>query len=183
MSCPFKAMQKDAAALRARSDATDKPANGTAVNETGTADTDSGPSSGAKVTFSLGIPVLDKSKRPAGPATYITLEEGPVMKVGGDDSTSEPSNYGSGEGSPRTRKTSNISTTSSLGSEGDSSELAPERKVDLNGLIEGVGTLIIPAVSRQGRELVDGWVVGGVSWCLLLVFAVGVCCWCLLLVV
>ena len=111
-------------------------------------------STSSKVTFAPDVPVLDKSQRPVGPQTYITLEQGPVLKpqggVGGggiEDSISEPSNYGSGEGSPRLRKTSNISTTSSVGSEGDLSDLAPDRKVDLNSLIEGVGTLIIPAVS------------------------------------
>ncbi|RUS72212.1 hypothetical protein EGW08_020026, partial [Elysia chlorotica] len=63
-----------------------------------------------------------------------------------DETGSEPSNYGSGEGSPRLRKTSNISTTSSLGSEGDfSSENGGEKRVDVNTLIEAVGTLIIPA--------------------------------------
>ncbi|GFR74108.1 soluble guanylate cyclase subunit [Elysia marginata] len=65
-----------------------------------------------------------------------------------EETGSEPSNYGSGEGSPRLRKTSNISTTSSLGSEGDfSSENGGEKRVDVNMLIEAVGTLIIPAVS------------------------------------
>lgn len=191
-----------------------------------------------KVTFSLGVPVLDKSKRTYWyPTSYITLQPGPVLKPG-DDSASEPSNYGSGDDSnsepsnydigdvtgsvlnnydvgdvpgsvlgncdggnvtpsmlsnhessksssfapgyreagdvsmtvpnyhgagdistslpsfqghgdisSRSRKTSNISIASSLGSESDFTDMAAERKVDLNGLIEGVGTLIIPSVS------------------------------------
>ena len=149
-------MQKDADALRAKRAARDDTAaNGTEVSANDDGDdktgSDTSNAGGVKVTFALEIPVLDKSKRPTGPATYITLEEGPVVKTVGEDTTSEPSNYWSGddEGSPRgpARKISNISNTSSMGSEGDSSDLTPERKVDLNGLIEGVGTLIIPAVS------------------------------------
>ncbi|GFN74751.1 soluble guanylate cyclase subunit [Plakobranchus ocellatus] len=78
------------------------------------------------------------STTPSSSSKQLTLE----------DTGSEPSNYGSGEGSPRLRKTSNISTTSSLGSEGDfGSETSGERRVDVTTLIEGVGTLIIPAVS------------------------------------
>nr|KAG5688803.1 hypothetical protein BaRGS_033287 [Batillaria attramentaria] len=117
-------MQRDAEARRQ-----DKTSNASSNG--------SSESSGVKVTFAEGVPVLDTSRKPSGPETYITLEEGPVLKAG-EDTTSEPSNYGSGEGSPRLRKTSNISTTSSLGSEGDLGELTAERKVDLNGLIEGV---------------------------------------------
>ena len=79
------------------------------------------------------------SGTPSGSSKQLQLE----------DTGSEPSNYGSGEGSPRFRKTSNISTTSSLGSEGDFSENGGEKRVDVSTLIEGVGTLIIPAVSTQ----------------------------------
>lgn len=144
-------MQKDADALRAQREAK-TAANRTEVSCDGDKTTnDASNAGGVKVTFALEIPAVDRSKRPAGPATYITLEDGPVVKMVGEDSTSEPSNYWSGddEGSPRgpARKISNISNTSSMGSEGDSADLTPERKVDLNGLIEGVGTLIIPAVS------------------------------------
>ncbi|KAL8587864.1 hypothetical protein ACOMHN_053135 [Nucella lapillus] len=120
-----------------------------APNTGGIGSTDTGshaPNTSVKVTFAQDIPILDKSKRPAGPVSFITLEDGPVVKsVTVGDAGSEPSNSESGEGSPWSRKTSDISITSSLGSEGDIFELPPDRKVDLNGLIEGVGTLMIPA--------------------------------------
>ncbi|CAG5125458.1 unnamed protein product, partial [Candidula unifasciata] len=84
-----------------------------------------------------------KSSPPhANPAKCYTIQEDSRAK-GGDDS-SEPSNYGSGEGSPRRRKASTLSTTSSFASEQDS-ETSGEQKVDVKSLIEGVGTVIIPA--------------------------------------
>ncbi|NP_001191549.1 soluble guanylate cyclase subunit [Aplysia californica] len=86
---------------------------------------------------------------------YTVLEDGPTKIM--EDTNSEPSNYGSGEGSPRLRKTSNISTTSSLGSEADS-EMGGEKKVDIRSLIEGIGTLIIPAdyfVRRAMQNLIN----------------------------
>lgn len=92
-----------------------------------------------------GVNANHKTSPPtANPVKCYTIQEDGHVK-GGDDN-SEPSNYGSGEGSPRRRKTSNLSTTSSFGSEHDS-EASGERKVDVKSLIEGVGTVIIPAVS------------------------------------
>ncbi|ESP02183.1 hypothetical protein LOTGIDRAFT_111288 [Lottia gigantea] len=50
------------------------------------------------------------------------------------------------EDSPRSRKISNISTCSSIGSEETSDSGTGERKIDVPGLIEAVGTLILPSI-------------------------------------
>ena len=91
-------------------------------------------------------PILTHGRKVSPPNPNHVKFTTQVDDVTNCETNSEPSNYGSGEGSPRMRKTSNISTTSSLGSEPDS-DLGGEKKVDVRSLIEGIGTLIIPAVS------------------------------------
>lgn len=143
MSCPFKVMKEEVAALRSGKAETNATSNGSPER------LERDNSNTRKVKFAPDVPVLDKNdirKFGAYPTCYTVLEDGPVLKVR-ESATSDPSNCRSGEGSPRTRKTSNISVASSIGSEGDSTELTSERKVDLNFLIEGVGALIIPLVS------------------------------------
>ncbi|CAL1528281.1 unnamed protein product [Lymnaea stagnalis] len=105
-----------------------------------------------KISPSHPNPILNTNRKVSPPnpnhVKFYTVQE--------DDGASEPSNYGSEEGSPRLRKTSNISL-SSMGSEMDS-ELGGERKLDITALIEGVGTLIIPAdyyVRRAIQNLIN----------------------------
>lgn len=60
-------------------------------------------------------------------------------------SCGQEANPASNEGSP-TRKTSNISCVSSSGG---SDETEGEKKLDLRGLIESIGTLLIPVVCKH----------------------------------
>ncbi|CAG5117367.1 unnamed protein product, partial [Candidula unifasciata] len=99
-----------------------------------------------KVSYCSGSPNLSPGRKVSPPHTshvtfYGQSEDG--SGKAGDDSP-ESSNFGSTECSPRRRKISNISTASSVGSELDS-DGSGERKVDLKSLVEGVGTVIIPA--------------------------------------
>ncbi|KAK7475326.1 hypothetical protein BaRGS_00033473, partial [Batillaria attramentaria] len=115
MSCPFKAMQRDAEARRQ-----DKTSNASSNG--------SSESSGVKVTFAEGVPVLDTSRKPSGPETYITLEEGPVLKGWQRTRHPNPVTTVLEKGRLGYARPATFSTTSSLGSEGDLGELTAERK-------------------------------------------------------
>ncbi|XP_059173415.1 guanylate cyclase soluble subunit alpha-2-like, partial [Physella acuta] len=104
-------------------------------------------------------PILNLTRKVSPPhpnhVKFYTVSEDTPSRSS-DDVTSESSTHGSLEGSPRKRKISSMST-SSLGSEGES-EQSGERKVDITSLIEGVGTLIIPAnyyIRRAIQNLIN----------------------------